>query len=702
MRRRRSSARKQGTAPWTALAALLAGALAAWQAPWLTERTSGRTPLDPDRYTLWVPGAAAAGGDFAQAAWSGIADGELILQPRAFGLAERLTFNRPELTELELRFAAGSPPISFTGRTAGGGPATLGTLKWEGAVAPRAGTVPWATPGVARIQFGEGQAFADGTALGASTPFADLAPEGTARLAGITLRGAGGAILLEDSFRSRPTPLGRLGWALLAAAAAAAFAAAIQRRGGTPFGRVVVGLSLLLPAWVLATRYGEWASWLEATRLVGIDVGTVRRLALALSLLPGTAGILLLTDALEASQERPAPPAPVRLAVTAALVLAATRSFDLEGGGLVCAAALAAAVPWRVARAANLPPGAAWWRDLPAGLVAAAFGLGAGLPLALAWRALGIVQDAPLLLKRGAAGAGVNGLLVLGLLSPVAAEALARVGPLRSAWSAESLTGASIGAPTAPSAFTPFSDQRCGAGDPLVVVSFGGSSTGGAWQFRGRPDAFFPARLHETLCAQGLAVRSLNYGDSGRDSFDIAEAAEATLAALPPDVVVLYLGVNDLLTVDSPLTRRQRHEALEARSAATGRLAAMAAESRLLTAAALLLRGSDPRPLVPAVPVEDAEANVRRVIAAAGTAGAHSLLVPELATNTFAPALRPYAEMLARVAATSPAATYVNPAEALGPGAATLLADRNHLTPEGATALAQGLAPVVVAIERAE
>lgn len=700
MRSRRRSARarpgRQGSAAWIVGAALLAGFVAAWQAPWLSERVTGRTPVDPERYTLWVPGAAAAGGDFADAAWSGIADGELVLQPRAFGLAERLIFNRPEMTELELRLAPDSPALQFTGRTAGGGPTTLATLGWEAAEAPGAGRVTWSTPGVARIRFEGGLAFAEGTALGASTPFADLAPTATARLAGVTLRGAGGSILLEDEFQPRPSVEGRLGWALAAGAAAAALVAALTRPGATAFGRLLLLACLSLPVAVLGTRYGEWAALLEALRLPGVDVGPVRQLALAASVLPAALGALLLSDRLDATEERVAPPAALRLVLGVLLVVAASRDIATDGWWLATAGALAAAVPWGVARAGGMPAGSAWWRDLPAGLTAAALGWGVGLPLAMAWRAAAIVQDAPALLKRGTPGAGVNGLLLLALLTPIAGEGLARSGPLHEAWSRESLLGASLGAETAQAALSAFSEQTCGVGDALVVSSFGGSSTGGAWQFRGRPDAFFPAALHERLCARGIPVRSLNYGDSGRDSFDIARAATATFAAAPPDVVVLYLGVNDLLTEDSPMTRRERQAALDARSAETSWLADLAASSRLVTAGALLLRDSDPRPMVASVPLPDAETNVREVVAGARVHGARVLLVPELATETFTPTLRPYAEMLARIAAEAGDTAYLDPAAALGPSAPSLLADRNHLTPEGAAALADALLPLTL------
>ena len=695
MRRRRSSARSRTSASGRLLLLLVAALTGAWFAPWLSQRTSGRTPLNPDRYTLLVPGASASDADFAERAWSGLADGELVLQARGVGLAERLILDAPALRELELRFAQGSGPLGFTGRTVDGGPTTLATLSEVGFESPRTGARPWTTPGVARIEFREGAAFAEGVALGASTPYADLGPAGTARLRGLTLRGADGAVLLDDTFVASPPVAHRLAWALACVALAAALHAAFTRRGATAFGRGLLALACALPLLVLLTRYGEWAALLERARLAGVDVGTVRRVALAASLLPVAAGVLLLTNALDATVDRPAPPAAVRWGVRAALVLAATRSFDGWGVTLALAGVAATLVPWRVGQAAQLPPGSVWWRDLPAGVVAAALGWGPGLALALAWRALQIVQDAPILLRRGAAKAGVDGLVVVALLVPVAAEGLARIGPLKAAWSAGSLAGASIGASTSASALTPFADERCGEGEPAVVASFGGSSTGGAWQFRGRTDAFFPAQLHRLLCAGGLSVRSLNYGDSGRDSFDVALAAPATFAAVRPRVVILYLGVNDLLTVDSPLTRRQRHEQLEARSAGAGALADFASRSRLLTASALLLRGADPRPLVQSVPLADAEVNLRTILVAAKENGARVLLVPELATATFASTLRPYADMMERVGLENPHAAFLDLEVQRVPGAVPVLADRNHLSPEGAAELAERLFPEV-------
>jgi lysophospholipase L1-like esterase len=349
----------------------------------------------------------------------------------------------------------------------------------------------------------------------------------------------------------------------------------------------------------------------------------------------------------------------------------------------------------RAAVAAGQPAGAAWWRDLPAALGAAALGWGPGLAVALSWRALVVFEDAPRLLQRGGAATGANVLFGTLLLLPLAGEGLARTGPLDRVWNAETLAGASIGAPTATTALSPYWSDRCGGDDAPVLAAFGGSSAGGAWQYRRSPELFFPARLHAALCGEGVAVRTVNYADGGRDSFDIATAARATLAEAPPRVVVLYLGVNDLLTTDSPLTRRERQAALAARSAGVSRVAGWAGRSRLLTGGALLLRGADPRPLVPSVPLSDAEENLRAIVAAAGEHGATVVLVPELASSTLDSTLRPYAVLMARLAGELPGAVLVDPAASFGPEGMRFLADRNHLTPEGADAVAALLLPSV-------
>lgn len=232
----------------------------------------------------------------------------------------------------------------------------------------------------------------------------------------------------------------------------------------------------------------------------------------------------------------------------------------------------------------------------------------------------------------------------------------------------------------------------------------GGSSTGGAYQFRDEMTAFYPSQVHQRLCdAQNgtVRLRSENYGDGGRDTYTISRSLRAIADREPVSLVVLYVGVNDILTMSGPKTRAQREADRAARDAATSGLAAWGARSRLMTGLGLWVR-----PLhtldevtVPEVPLPDAEANLRMVAKIAEEHGASVLLLTELVRGDAVPILAPYAKMQARLADALANVAYVDirsHVEALGPWSdQDMLVDQNHLSRAGSARVAAALAPEV-------
>ena len=88
------------------------------------------------------------------------------------------------------------------------------------------------------------------------------------------------------------------------------------------------------------------------------------------------------------------------------------------------------------------------------------------------------------------------------------------------------------------------------------VVSFGGSSTGGAWQ-NDNLDEFYPALMANKL---GSNYAVMNQGVGGWTTWQIRKYAEQKIEDLSPDYATLYIGHNDLLT-NTPLPYEQLYTA---------------------------------------------------------------------------------------------------------------------------------------------
>ena len=668
---------------------LLAALLGGWFAPWLDDRSTGKTALDPDRYQLVVPGVKARGRSLADVAHSGLVDGVLILQTRDFGAAERLRTLVP-VAELILELAHGSDPVTVAARTADGNQVQVVSFEVDGWRLPNGGEIhPFAVPGQARLIIHDGYAWADGARLGFAVPGTlELTPHDVVAIHRIQCLDAAGRVLMDDRFSSVTTPTRRGVWAVIAAMVAAAVLASTWTSRPSRRQIVGMGIALLLPFAVLATPYPAWTALVQALYLGGADVGNLRRSALVFATVPLLVACLLNSAILRLEAGRSwNPPARVEWLLAAGAALLACR--DLSGWAWVLAPSslLALLLPLRLIAAAGLPRGAAILRQVPAWLALAALGGETGLAGVLGWQALLLAVDARRLLHRGAA-AGTDLALALLVLTPIAAEAALRATLVNRAWDPEVLAGASVGASQADTITIPFWSDSCGAA-PAALYAFGGSSTGGAWQYRGEPTFFFPARLHTRLCAAGIAVRTMNFGEGGRDTFDFARGAERIFTDNgPPAVVVLYVGVNDLLTRESPLTRKEQATSVSARSTGLSLLDDLSSRSRLLIGIGLALRPRAAEALVQSVPLADAEENVRAIAAIVAARGGRLLLVPEITTGAGMVELAPYGEMLMRLGTQLPGTSSLAPRTALGAEVDAYLVDRNHLSPEGAEALA--------------
>jgi len=219
---------------------------------------------------------------------------------------------------------------------------------------------------------------------------------------------------------------------------------------------------------------------------------------------------------------------------------------------------------------------------------------------------------------------------------------------------------------------------------PTRIVAFGGSSTGGAWQFDDL-SAFYPARLDALL---GPDVEVVNQGVGGWTSFHVARYAEQRLAELAPDVVTLYAGNNDS-AAGYPATIAE----LYARWSGPGRAGPL---QRLLERSAILrwlrqLRAAPaPEGGVPAVRPDELADNLTTLLAACRAQRASLVLIAEANVGDN-PALAPYREVMTVTAAAEPDTWYLD-GNALLSGHPELFLDNVHLSEAGHQRLAEALA----------
>lgn len=682
---------------------LCLGAAGGWVgAPWLVSHLGPPVALDSREWTVLVPGRKEGIDSNAGVGGSGVVDGELVLVTRTFGRSDLLVPTGADVVgEVVIALAPGSGTVVVNVRGESGEvrrAVELGPAGWR--TSPGQPERALSDPGAVRIAFEPGGLVVDGVQTQAVVNpgrIEIMAGTGTPRLTALRLAGPDGEVIRDAVFSGGDAPVATRTAAGAGAGMAGAIAGLLASAG---LGGVLeLALAAAWPALVLLTPYGSWRSLAERLYLVDVSPSDLRTFAFAVSLAPLLGAGLLASGALAVPESaaragRRADVVGLVAAVLAGLVGSRGLS-DLAWLGVVPGLAFLC-WPQGVARWTGRP--AAALRDAPALLAVAVGGWGYGLFPAACWRLLCLLADAPVL-ARTAAQAGTWTFMVSGVAALVGVEVAVRSSFLDRAWDPVTLAGASLDAVDQPqTAFAPFWSGECaGQGPQRTIYTFGGSSAGGAYQFRDEPEAFFPARLHALLCATGGSFASRNYGESGRDSFDAATAAGALFAATPPSVVIVYTGVNDLLTADHPYSRREMAARRAAMSTTSTTLDAIGSSVRTLTGLSLLLRPSQDSPsLVVAVPLADAEVNLRAIIAAATERGGRVLLVPEYAVPNVAGTLKPYFDMERRLGETVPGATFVDSYPGLdAAGGTTLLADRNHLTREGCAKLAEVLLPAV-------
>lgn len=224
-----------------------------------------------------------------------------------------------------------------------------------------------------------------------------------------------------------------------------------------------------------------------------------------------------------------------------------------------------------------------------------------------------------------------------------------------------------------------------------IVVS-GGSSTGGIYQFKEEPTSFFTTHLHNSICQNNQSFKTLttyNYGVEDYNTQLIADQGAWLKEKHNPDVLVLYVGVNDVLSKHHTQSIRERRD-----QSVSPWLKNLLYKSALLTGVSLLLQEDQKQSdeLVAEVPVPDAKENILSLMN--DLSPITILLVPEMATSPLQPQLLEYDAMIQELANTHANIHYFQPLTDRSESDIHL-ADRNHLTREGNQWLGQEIAHAV-------
>ncbi len=223
---------------------------------------------------------------------------------------------------------------------------------------------------------------------------------------------------------------------------------------------------------------------------------------------------------------------------------------------------------------------------------------------------------------------------------------------------------------------------------PVRIAALGSSSTAGAYQ-NDDVDEFWPADLDRLL---GPDVQVVNQGVGGWTSLHVRRYVETRPEVLDADILVLYLGHNDLLT-ESPRPYRQLYAAWKAGGSASTVVSDVLGDIRLYQLLRFSLQALTGVGVGPAVPVDDAADNLATIADLQQQRGGKVLLVSEgLAPDPSV--MQPYVDLMQELARTrGDHVAFLDGGALLGdPSRSGLFLDDCHLTRQGHELLAAGIA----------
>ena len=540
-------------------------------------------------------------------------------------------------------------------------------------------------------------------ALGSSAPerLEFSAAGGSARLASIQVRDARGDVLLSQDYRGAGVSPDLLQHGTALGAVCGVLMCVVVAGRRLTHGLALGATVSLAPVLVLMTPSDAWLRWLERLYLVDSSPSQLACAVLLVCLIPllVVAGGAILQPVWSASV-RPLPA--LRWVWLAGLLIVSAAGWTASWWML--AAVIWAVVPTWLLRADARALETWLALDLVALIMIGSMGWGLGLGLATLWRVAVLLAGAGLLADR-IPGPAMSALFLMTISVIPAAESALRATSLDKTWDPTQL---SEERPSERGWQDPVESWsgRCGSGEAsrsLLVA--GGSSVGGAYQYKDDPEASFVAQAHLSLCASmgGKGqLKTHNYGRGNRDTFTISRTIEAMLDKTQADVVVLYVGVNDLLADHHPLSRKERESQRAARSAALQGVAGLARRLRMVTALWLATRSlpDADAPSVPDVPLADAIENFQTIADAAHARGAQVVLMTEHMRAEQSARLNAYRHAQQTLADGQAGVQFLDARPAFeGATDDEILVDQNHLTRQGGQRLghmlAEALAPLL-------
>ncbi|MEC7984313.1 MAG: SGNH/GDSL hydrolase family protein [Myxococcota bacterium] len=361
------------------------------------------------------------------------------------------------------------------------------------------------------------------------------------------------------------------------------------------------------------------------------------------------------------------------------------------------------ALPARIAVQKGIPSWKWLLWDVPAMGMLAALGWEYGFFPAVLWRIL-ILSSSVSFLRHNHARATADSLFFLLLCIPLSLEILIRSSYLDQAWRIENLSfqfqtedGEAFVARTWKGECGP---EESAQNTSLLYV--GGSSTGGIKQFRERPEMFFSGQAHGILCdrkAPEQSITTYNYGRGALDTHLIAQTFSQVLKETQPNWVVAYIGVNDLLTQEHPLTRKEREELMKNWRSGLTTIQNLTSQSRLFVGGGLFLRTPTPiTKVVSNVPPQDARWNIQSMITKLRSDQRMLLITeyiqPRLAqSGEVGSSFVDYTKMLQELAQQDDRAEYLDAWPTLrGYPTDDILVDSNHMTQKGNRILGESIA----------
>ena len=272
--------------------------------------------------------------------------------------------------------------------------------------------------------------------------------------------------------------------------------------------------------------------------------------------------------------------------------------------------------------------------EIPTFLCIASLGWGFGLFLATIWRLLLLLSSISMYRKHKMTQA-LDCIALTILFIPTSLEATIRSTYLNKAWDVRTLT-AKYNQEDPSEYLISMWNESCKketAKHQRKIVFVGGSSTGGVYQFRQTPHLFFAGHTHAHLCAQvgsKYTINTKNYGRAAMDTHIIAQSFDSLLHTTKADIVVMYVGNNDLLTRKSPLSKKQLQQRMEHWNSQISGIKSYTSSSRLIIGSSLVFRQLDQRTkMVVSVPTYDAQENFEHIAKIAKTHNTQVLLLTE-------------------------------------------------------------------------